>query len=55
MVTMDSGKDTKHLEAEIKRLKEKEKKLEHDLDLYRQIFSHLKQQFELMKKELLGK
>ncbi len=52
---MGSDKHIEHLEAEVKRLKEKEKKLEHDLDLYRQIFSHLKQQFENMKKELLGK
>ena len=53
MITMGSDKKIKHLEAEVKRLKEKEKKLEHDLTLYNQIFSHLKAQFENMKKELM--
>lgn len=41
----------KELEAEVKRLKEKEKKLEHDLGIFRQIFNHLNQQFEELKKE----
>jgi hypothetical protein len=39
------------LEKEIAHLKEKEKKLEHDIAIYREIFSHLKYQFEQMKKE----
>ncbi len=50
---MDSDERIKHLEEEVKKLREREKKLEHDLGLYRQIFSHLRQQFEDMKKELL--
>ncbi len=50
---MDSGKRIKQLEEEVRRLREKEKKLEHDLSLYKQIFQHLHQQFENMKKEIL--
>ena len=53
MINMDSDKKIKHLEDEVSRLKEKEKKLERDLNLYKEIFSHLKHQFEEMKKELL--
>jgi len=52
METMASD-EIKELKSEVARLREKEKKLEHDLQLYRQIFSHLKSQFETMKKELL--
>jgi len=54
MATMDSDK-IRQLKEEVKRLKDKEKKLEHDINLYRQIFSHLKNQFDNMKKELLKK
>jgi len=50
---MASNEKIKHLETEIHRLKAKEKKLEHDLALYRQIFTHLKAQFEQMKQEIL--
>jgi predicted nuclease with TOPRIM domain len=50
---MDSDERIKRLEEEIARLREKEKKLEHDVALYRQIFDHLKAQFEEMKRELL--
>jgi hypothetical protein len=52
---MASDERAKHLEAEIVRLREKEKKLEHDLALYRQIFEHLKAQFDEMKRELTRK
>jgi len=52
---MDSDERIKSLEAEVTRLKEKEKRLEHDLGVYRQIFSHLKAQFEQLKMELLRK
>ena len=48
---MDSDR-IKALEEEVRNLKEKEAKLEHDLGLYRQIFSHLRQQFEQLKREL---
>lgn len=49
---MKSDKERiKELEEEVKRLREKEKKLEHDLNIYRQIFDHLNSQFEEMKKE----
>jgi hypothetical protein len=49
---MDSDERIKRLEAEILRLREKEKKLEHDVALYRQIFEHLRNQFEQMKREI---
>jgi predicted nucleic acid-binding Zn-ribbon protein len=45
----------KHLEAEVQKLKEREKTLMHDLSIYNQVFSQLKLQFEQMKKELLKK
>jgi predicted nucleic acid-binding Zn-ribbon protein len=45
----------KQLEQEVARLKEKEVKLEHDLEIYRQIFLHLKVQFEEMKRQLIKK
>jgi hypothetical protein len=50
---MDSDERIRHLEAELIRLREKEHKLEHDVALYRQIFDHLRSQFEEMRKELL--
>jgi len=52
---MASDDKIRTLEAEVARLKEKEKKLEHDLSLYKQIFSHLKSQFEDMKRQILNK
>jgi|APSaa5957512622_1039677.scaffolds.fasta_scaffold178991_2 hypothetical protein len=52
---MNSDKKIQHLEAEIKHLKEKEIKLERDLNLYKQIFSHLKTQFDHMKQNLIHK
>ena len=52
---MVSDDKIRHLEAEVTRLKEKEKKLEHDLALYKQIFAHLRSQFEHMKHEILKK
>jgi hypothetical protein len=45
----------KHLEAEVRQLKEREKILMHDLSIYSQVFIQLKQQFEQMKRELLKK
>ena len=50
---MDSDEKIRHLEAQVRSLKEKEKKLEHDLNLYKQIFAHLRSQFEEMKKNIL--
>lgn len=50
---MGSDDRIRQLEAEVKRLKDKEKKLEHDLSIYKQIFAHLRTQFEHMKHELL--
>ncbi|MGM5483184.1 MAG: hypothetical protein ACQESF_06995 [Nanobdellota archaeon] len=41
----------KDLETEVERLKDKEKKLEHDIKIFRQIFDHLNKQFEKIKKE----
>jgi predicted nucleic acid-binding Zn-ribbon protein len=52
---MDSDERIRRLEGEVERLREKEKKLEHDLALYREIFTHLKKQFEEMKRQLLNK
>lgn len=49
---MGSDERIKELEAEVERLKQKEKKLEHDVELHRQIFRHMKTQFEEMKKQL---
>ena len=49
-------KDQEHrirkLEEEVDRLKKREESLMHDLEIYKQVFSHLKEQFEKMKKEL---
>lgn len=39
------------LEAEVKILKEREKKLEHDVEVFRQIFEHMKKEFEKIKKK----
>ncbi len=52
---MVSAEKLRQLESEVKRLREKEKKLEHDLALYREIFAHLKSQFEDMKRQILQK
>ncbi|MEM4267562.1 MAG: hypothetical protein QXK37_01895 [Candidatus Woesearchaeota archaeon] len=52
---MDLNNKIRELEEEIKRLKEKEKKLEHDIDIFNQVFHHIKKQFEDMQKEILKK
>ena len=49
---MKSDKERiQELEEEVNRLKKKEQQLEHDLNVFRQIFDHLNSQFEEMKKE----
>jgi chromosome segregation ATPase len=48
----DLSKKVKELEAEIERLRQREKKFEHDIAIFQQVFHHLKQQFEQMKKEI---
>jgi hypothetical protein len=52
---MDSNKRIKELEAEIDRLKQKEKRFEHDIAIFHQVFDSMKKQFEQMKRELLKK
>jgi len=52
---MDSDERIKSLEKEVERLREKELKLEHDLSIYKDIFAHLKRQFEEMKRQLMKK
>ncbi len=42
----------KELEAEIKRLRQREKQLLENMKIFRQIFSHLHAQFEELKKEV---
>ena len=40
------------LEAEVERLREKEKILIHDTQIYKQVFNHLVKQFEDLKRQL---
>ncbi len=43
------------LEHEVSRLKQREKDLEHDIIILKQVLKHIHDQFEEMKKQLLGR
>ena len=45
----------RHLEEEVQRLKQREKTHMHDISIYKEVFTHIKHQFEQLKKELLRK
>ncbi|MFW6013653.1 MAG: hypothetical protein ACOCQG_00610 [Candidatus Nanoarchaeia archaeon] len=49
---MNKDDKIRKLEEEVNTLQEKEKKLRHDLGLYKKIFDELKKQMEDMKKDL---
>ncbi|MBN2457720.1 hypothetical protein JXB31_01155 [Candidatus Woesearchaeota archaeon] len=47
---MSNEEKIRQLEAEVDRLKQSEKVLMHDLEIYKQIFKHLSEQFEELKR-----